>query len=140
MTTPKQLVPAGRTLGVIGAGVMGQTLMKGLIDAGLIAREQVWAVERTEATRDDVRARLGVEMYGDYRDAPATAGIVLLVCEAVAGRHGPRRRARGRAARRTRCSSPSWRASPRRSSKPGSRCRIRGCAPCRTRRASSARA
>lgn len=78
MTTTQPLLPAGRTLGVIGAGVMGQTLMKGLIDAGLLPREQVWAVERTATTRDDVRARLGVAMYAEYHEAIATADIVLL--------------------------------------------------------------
>jgi phosphoglycerate dehydrogenase-like enzyme len=35
------LIADGMTLGVIGAGVMGQTLIKGLLASGLIARERV---------------------------------------------------------------------------------------------------
>jgi hypothetical protein len=42
------LVGAGRSVGVIGAGVMGQTLLKGLFDAGLIAPTQAWAACNTE--------------------------------------------------------------------------------------------
>lgn len=72
------LVPAGRTLGVIGAGVMGQTLMKGLIDAGLVDRAQVWAVERTAATREDVAAKLGVTATADFATHLPSADIVIL--------------------------------------------------------------
>lgn len=78
MTTPHRLLPADRTLGVIGAGVMGQTLMKGLLDARLLTPDQVWAVERSAATRDDVHARLGVATYEQYDDAIGTADIVIL--------------------------------------------------------------
>src|SRR5690349_18966490 len=76
--TAVALVPAGRTLGVIGAGVMGQTLMKGLIDAGLIRREQVWAVERTAATREEVAEKVGIVVAADYAGHLDTASIVLL--------------------------------------------------------------
>ena len=48
--TPKTAVIAdGLTLGVIGAGVMGQTLAKGLIASGLIERERLWAGEKNAA-------------------------------------------------------------------------------------------
>jgi pyrroline-5-carboxylate reductase len=78
MPAPVSLVPAGRTLGVIGAGVMGQTLMKGLIDAGLVSADQVWAVERTAATRDDVTERLGVTVRADFGSLLPTADLVIL--------------------------------------------------------------
>jgi pyrroline-5-carboxylate reductase len=72
------LVPAGRTLGVIGAGVMGQTLMKGRIDAGLVDREQVWAVERSATTREEVAHKLGVIVTADYSRDLSTADLVIL--------------------------------------------------------------
>ena len=79
MSEARSLVPAGRTVGVIGAGVMGQTLMKGLLSAGLLTRDQIWAADRSADTRDDVRLRLDVAVYDDYREAlPCTD--VILVC------------------------------------------------------------
>lgn len=78
MSTTSLLLPSGRTLGVIGAGVMGQTLMTGLIEAGLLSRDQVWAVERNATTCAEVHARLGIEARTEYHDAMATADIVLL--------------------------------------------------------------
>jgi pyrroline-5-carboxylate reductase len=79
MSEARSLVPAGRTVGVIGAGVMGQTLMKGLLSAGLLTRDQIWAADRSADTRDDVRLGLDVAVYDDYREAlPCTD--VILVC------------------------------------------------------------
>ena len=47
----KQVVSAdGKTFGIIGAGVMGQTLAKGLLASGLIEREQLWAGDKNAAT------------------------------------------------------------------------------------------
>lgn len=72
------LVPGGRTLGVIGAGVMGQTLIKGLLSAGLLARDQIWAADRSRDTREDVNRELGVAVYEDYRDALPSTDVVLV--------------------------------------------------------------
>jgi pyrroline-5-carboxylate reductase len=72
------LLEPGRTLGVIGAGVMGQTLIKGLLDAGLVARRQVWATAKTQASCDEVGQSLGIATVRDYREAAGTAGIILV--------------------------------------------------------------
>jgi pyrroline-5-carboxylate reductase len=72
------LLEAGRTLGVIGAGVMGQTLIKGLLGAGLVARCQVWAAARTQTSCDEAGESLGISAMVDYREAAGTAGIVLV--------------------------------------------------------------
>jgi pyrroline-5-carboxylate reductase len=71
-------VSSGRTLGVVGAGVMGQTLLKGLLDAGLITTEQAWAAAKSQSTCDRIEQSLGVRAFCDYASALKTAGIVLL--------------------------------------------------------------
>jgi len=78
MNEPTPLLASGRTLGVIGAGVMGQTLMKGLLDAGLVSRRHLWATAKTQASCDEVAASLNIETMRDYREAAAEAGIVLV--------------------------------------------------------------
>ena len=40
-SAPPPVIADGATLGVIGAGVMGQTLIKGLLASGLIGRERL---------------------------------------------------------------------------------------------------
>src|SRR3954464_9150041 len=72
------LLEPGHSLGVIGAGVMGQTLMKGLLDTGLVARRQIWAAAKTQASCDQVAEKLGVAAVRDYREAAASAGIILV--------------------------------------------------------------
>jgi pyrroline-5-carboxylate reductase len=72
------LLEAGRTLGVIGAGVMGQTLIKGLLGAGLVARRQIWAAARTQTSCDEVGESLGIAAMRDYGEAAGTAGIILV--------------------------------------------------------------
>ena len=54
------LLPPGRRLGVVGAGVMGRALLRGLFDAALVAPAQVWASARSQETCDEVAAELGV--------------------------------------------------------------------------------
>jgi len=78
MTEPTPLLPSGRTLGVIGAGVMGRTLIRGLLDAGLVSRPQIWAAARTQASCDDVAGTLGITAMRDYRQAASEAAIVLV--------------------------------------------------------------
>ncbi len=54
------LLPPDRQLGVIGAGVMGRTLLRGLFDAGLLSPSQAWAAARSQASCDEVASDLGV--------------------------------------------------------------------------------
>jgi pyrroline-5-carboxylate reductase len=78
MSKPAALLESGRTLGVIGAGVMGQTLIKGLLAAGLVTRDQIWATAKTQATCDEVAETLGISAVRDYREFAAAAGIILV--------------------------------------------------------------
>ena len=72
------LLPSGRTLGVVGAGVMGTTILRGLLDAGLVTRRQAWATAKTLATCEAVAESLGVETATEYGERLADAGIVVL--------------------------------------------------------------
>jgi pyrroline-5-carboxylate reductase len=74
-----QLLAAGQTFGVIGAGVMGCTLLKGLLDVGAITREQAWASDKTTATCDAVAKEFGIPVEIDIAKRLVNAGI-LLIC------------------------------------------------------------
>ncbi|MCU0227988.1 MAG: pyrroline-5-carboxylate reductase [Bryobacterales bacterium] len=79
--TPTQapgLLAEGRTLGVIGAGVMGQTLLRGLLQSGLVQHRNVWTTAKSEETCKRVAASLGIAAERDYRARIADAGILLL--------------------------------------------------------------
>lgn len=79
MSQAAMLVPSGRKVGVIGAGVMGQALMKGLLSAGLLTPDQLWAADRSADTRAQVGRDLGVGVCDDYTsELPSTD--VVLVC------------------------------------------------------------
>lgn len=72
------LVAPGRTLGVIGAGVMGHTLIKGLVESGAISRQQVWATARTETTCEKAAAALGIPVEVAYQHRVPGAGMILV--------------------------------------------------------------
>jgi pyrroline-5-carboxylate reductase len=72
------LLPPDRQLGVIGAGVMGRTLLRGLIDAKLLAPEQAWAAAHSQETCDEVAAELGVPCVREYADRLADTDVILI--------------------------------------------------------------
>jgi pyrroline-5-carboxylate reductase len=73
------LLTPGRTLGVIGAGVMGKTILKGILDAGLVSRREIWATAKTKASCDDIAQELQIEAPRDYAVfVPDTE--ILLIC------------------------------------------------------------
>ena len=65
-------------LGVIGAGVMGLAIIKGLIETETLQPDQIWAAAKTETTCKKVRQQLGISAYTDYREALADTEILLL--------------------------------------------------------------
>jgi pyrroline-5-carboxylate reductase len=77
-SAPSPLVAPGRTLGVIGAGVMGRTLLKGLFDSGQIPREQAWASAKTAATCDAASEDLGIPVETDCRERVRDCGMILV--------------------------------------------------------------
>ena len=140
MTQATTLVPTGRKVGVIGAGVMGQTLMKGVVSAGLLARDQIWAADRSAETRAQVLAELGVAVCDDYRTELPSTDVVLVCVKpsqivpamATAREAGP--------AARTLFISIIAGVTTRAAGGHAGAAESRGFEPCRTRRASSAKA
>jgi pyrroline-5-carboxylate reductase len=80
------LLLPNRRLGVIGAGVMGRTLLRGLFDAGLVSPAQAWASAHSQQSCDEVFAELGVPCLRDavqepgpgYEEALADTDVVLI--------------------------------------------------------------
>lgn len=68
----------GKRLAVIGAGKMGGTLIRGLLDSGVVERGQVVATARHQNRLDAVADELGVETTLDNRQAARGADLVLL--------------------------------------------------------------
>jgi pyrroline-5-carboxylate reductase len=85
LTTEHMEVPAlspiltGRgNLGVIGAGVMGRTLIKGLFKSGVVHRSQIWAAARTEKTCLEASGELQIPTEISYKHRVAEAELLLL--------------------------------------------------------------
>jgi pyrroline-5-carboxylate reductase len=57
---------------------MGQTLIRGLVNAKLAAPAQIWATAKSQNTCDRVAEELGIRTFRDYREAIPSTGLVLL--------------------------------------------------------------
>lgn len=77
-TAPPPVVAKGRTLGVVGAGVMGRTLIQGLLESATVSNAQLWACAKSQATCDKAAADLGVPVEVDYRARVPQAGLILV--------------------------------------------------------------
>lgn len=77
-TLKTAVIADGLTLGIIGAGVMGQTLAKGLIASGLIERERLWAGEKNAAACETARHALHIPVETDFRKRVHTADLILV--------------------------------------------------------------
>jgi pyrroline-5-carboxylate reductase len=79
-SSPKTVpvIADGLTLGVIGAGVMGQTMIRGLISSGLIPRERIWAGDKNSATCETAAGGLGVPVDSDFQRRVPTADLILM--------------------------------------------------------------
>jgi len=72
------LIGAGATLGVIGAGVMGQTLIRGLLSSGLIGRDRLWAGEKNAATCETASLALEIPVEGAFQGRVPGADLILI--------------------------------------------------------------
>lgn len=74
-------------LGVIGAGVMGQAVIRGLMNQQILSTDNVWAAAKTESSCEKIRQELGLSCVTQYKDKlPDTD--VLLLCVKPNGLHG----------------------------------------------------
>ncbi len=89
----------GDTLGVVGMGVMGCTILKGLLAAGALAPERVWGTSRSADTCREVAADLGVAGRARRAASARLGGRRGAVRQAGAGAGRPRRARRRRGLR-----------------------------------------
>ena len=76
-SVPAVIGPAA-TLGVVGAGVMGQTLLRGLLAANLVPRDRLWAGDKHAALCETASAELAIPVEKDYQARVPTADLILL--------------------------------------------------------------
>lgn len=65
-------------IGVIGAGKIGSAIVRGVIRAGLVGREQVMASDVSEALRQSIAGELGIKTVSDNGKVCDFADIVIL--------------------------------------------------------------
>jgi len=79
--SPSQSTPVvaeGMTLGVIGAGVMGQTLIRGLITSGVISKDRIWAGDKNPSACSNASEALGVPVEKAFQHRVPTADLILM--------------------------------------------------------------
>ena len=69
---------AGARLAFVGAGVMAESMIAGLLDRGLIAPDRLVASHPRDDRRRRLETRFGIEAVEGNRDAAAGADLVLL--------------------------------------------------------------
>lgn len=78
---PAPLLSPGRTFGVIGTGVMGRTILKGLFDTGVLDRTSAWGIARSARTCEAASHVLGIPVATDVAPHLHTAGVIVLCVE-----------------------------------------------------------
>jgi pyrroline-5-carboxylate reductase len=76
--TKEPIIADGTTLGVVGAGVMGQTLLRGLLASGLVPRDRLWAGDKNEATCETAGEALGIPVSTDFQQCVPSADLILM--------------------------------------------------------------
>lgn len=77
------LLEPGTTFGIIGTGVMGRTIAKGLLNARALTAEQLWGTARSAASCDDAARTLGIAVGSDVSARVPAAGIIVLCVKPV---------------------------------------------------------
>src|ERR1700719_1213327 len=72
------VIADGMTLGVIGAGVMGQTLIRGLITSGVISKDRVWAGDKNPSACSKATEAFDVPAETDFQHRVPTADLILI--------------------------------------------------------------
>jgi len=69
-----------RTIGVLGAGIMGRALINGMIKGALVTRDQIRATVHSTKSRDAVTRELEIAVANHYSPEWAAETDVYLVC------------------------------------------------------------
>lgn len=65
-------------LGIVGAGVMGRTLIKGILSAKLLPKNRIWAAAKTKESCQRVRKELDVSALTNYKSELADTSVIIL--------------------------------------------------------------
>ena len=68
----------GKTIGIIGTGNMGEILIRGLIQSGQVAVDQLVATESLEDRRSQVAETYGLRFAADNKELVAQSDIVII--------------------------------------------------------------
>ena len=66
------------TVAIVGGGVMGEAILAGAIDRGVLAASDITVVELVAERREELAGRYGVATTAEAGDALASASLVLL--------------------------------------------------------------
>ena len=72
------LLKGHETFGVVGTGVMGRTILKGLLSAGALTPDRAWGTARSAASCAAAAQALGVAVETDVRIRVRGAGIIVV--------------------------------------------------------------
>ena len=72
------LIATGETLGVIGAGVMGRTLLNGLFDSGVLSRNQAWAAASSQSSCEAASKELEIPVVTNWRSHVPQSDLILI--------------------------------------------------------------
>lgn len=75
---PVPIIARGATLGIIGAGVMGQTLARGILASGLLPRDRIWAGDKHASVCQAASQELGIPVEVGYHARVPSADLLLL--------------------------------------------------------------
>lgn len=65
-------------VGFIGFGNMARAMAAGMLDKGIVSKEELSASAKTAESREDAAKRFGIKMYADNRDVAKKADILIL--------------------------------------------------------------
>jgi pyrroline-5-carboxylate reductase len=71
-------MPLGKKIAFLGTGNMAEAMVKGLLRAGVAAKEEILCTEPRPERREEIKARYGVQVLSDNRDATEQADVVVL--------------------------------------------------------------
>lgn len=72
------VIAAGKTLGILGAGVMGRTLARGILSSGLLPSDRLWAGDKHSSVAESAAAELGIAAETAYQHRIPSADVILL--------------------------------------------------------------
>ena len=78
MSSQPPIIADGMTLGVVGAGVMGQTLLRGLLASGLIPPARLWAGDKNALTCEAASKDLGISVKTEFHPCVPAADLILV--------------------------------------------------------------